>query len=120
MAGRIDIENDNLVFRLIGIDKVLAMKSELRIPLRHVKSVSTEKADWNYFSMLKVVGTRVPGVLADGRFLSKEGLLFYEMHNPDKCVTVELSDETYKKVIFEVDDKEVTAASIRQALEDVK
>ena len=116
MPGKIDIENGDLVFRLTGVDKVLALKSELKVPLKHVQSVTTEKADWNCFNMLKVVGSRIPGVVADGRFVSKEGLLFYEMHDPDKCVTVELENERYRKIIFEVDDKEATANMIRQAL----
>ena len=116
MAGRIDIENGNLVFRVTGIDEVLALKRELKVPLEHVKSVSTDKIDWNYFKMAKVAGARIPGVVEDGRFLSKEGLLFYEMRDPDKCVTVELTDESYKKVIFEVKDKQATADAINQAI----
>jgi len=117
MAGKISIENDNLVFTLTGIDMVLALKSKLAIPLKHVKSVSTAKADWNYFKMLKVAGTRIPELVVDGRFLSKEGLLFYEMHDPDKCITVELENEKYKKVIFEVSDKDDTAKMIQGALD---
>ncbi len=120
MAGRIDIENGNLVFRITGVDEVLALKSRLEVPLGHVKSVSTEKADWNMFSMLKVIGARLPGVVIDGRFLGKDGLLFYEMHDPDKCVTVELDEERYKKVIFEVENKEAAADMIRQALKGVQ
>jgi hypothetical protein len=117
MAGKIDIENDNLIFTLTGVDKVLALKSKLTIPLKRVKSVSTATADWNYFKMLKVAGTKIPKVVVDGRFLSKEGLLFYEMHDPNKCITVELENEKYKKVIFEVPDKETTAKMIQEALD---
>jgi hypothetical protein len=117
MAGKIDIENDNLVFTLIGVDKVLALKSKLMIPLKHVKSISTATADWNYFKMLKVMGARIPKVVVDGMFLSKEGLLFYEMHDPNKCITVELENEKYKKVVFEVSDKETTAKMIQEALD---
>lgn len=117
MTGKISVENDNLVFTLTGVDRVLALKSKLTIPLKHVKSVSTAKADWNYFKMLKVAGTRIPELVVDGRFLSKEGLLFYEMHDPDKCITVELEDEKYKKVVFEVSDKENTAKMIQDALD---
>jgi len=117
MTGKISVENDNLVFTLTGVDRVLALKSKLTIPLKHVKSVSTAKADWNYFNMLKVAGTRIPELVVDGRFLSKEGLLFYEMHDPDKCITVELEDEKYKKVVFEVSDKEDTAKMIQDALD---
>jgi len=117
LAGKISVENDNLVFTLTGVDKVLALKSKLTIPLKHVKSVSTAKADWNYFKMLKVAGTRIPELVVDGRFLSKEGLLFYEMHDPDKCITVELENEKYKKVIFEVSDKEEKKKMIQEALD---
>ena len=117
MTGKISVENDNLVFTLTGVDRVLALKSKLTIPLKHIKSVSTAKADWNYFKMLKVAGTRIPELVVDGRFLSKEGLLFYEMHDPDKCITVELEDEKYKKVVFEVSDKEDTAKMIQDALD---
>ena len=117
MAGKVNIENDNLVFTLTGVDKVLALKSKLTVPLKHIKSVSIDKADWNYFKMLKVAGTRIPELVVDGRFLSKEGLLFYEMHDPDKCITVELENEKYKKVVFEVSDKEATAKMIQEALD---
>jgi len=116
MTGKIDIENDNLVFTLTGVDKVLALKSKLSIPLNHVKSVSTDQADWNYFKMLKVMGANIPGIIVDGMFLSKEGLLFYDMHDPNKCITVELENEKYKKVIFEVPDKVAVAKMIQERL----
>ncbi len=116
MAGKVYVEGSDVVFRLEGVDMVLAIKRELRIPISHIKSVSTEKADWNMFNALKVAGARLPGVVEDGRFLSKEGFLFYDMHNPDKCVTVELEGDRYKKVIFEVEDKEATAVMIRGAI----
>lgn len=118
MAGTIEIENDNLVFRILGIDKVLALKSEIRVPLKHVMKVSMEKAAWNYFSMLKVPSTRVPGVLVDGRFVGNDGLLFYEMHDPDKCVTVELKDETYREIVLTVADKPATARIIKRGIEE--
>ena len=116
MVGRISIENGSLVFELTGVDRMLALKSRLEVPLRHVKSVSTEKADWNYFNMIKVGGARIPGVVEDGRFLGKGGLLFYEMRDPDRCITVELEGEMYKKVVFEVEDKEAAAKAILHSI----
>ena len=38
------------------------------------------------------------------------------MHDPDKCVTVSLDHERYKKIVFEVDDKEETAKKIVAAI----
>jgi hypothetical protein len=120
MTGKIEIENDNLVFILTGIDKVLALRNKLTIPLKNVKSVSTAKADWNHFKMLRVAGTRIPEIITDVVYLSKEGLLFYEIRDPDKCNTVELENERYKKVVFEVSDKESTAKMNQQALDKLK
>ncbi len=72
MVGTIDIENGKMRFTLTGVDKVLALKSELKVPLTHVKSVSTEKVDRNYCTMLKLAGARLPHVIASGTFLGKD------------------------------------------------
>jgi hypothetical protein len=120
MVGEIVIENDGgrvvAVFKLHGIDRILAIKNELRVPIEHIIDVSTERVDWDMFNQVRIVGTALPGVVKDGRFVSKEGWLFYEMHDPNKCLTVTLKDERYKKVIFEVADKEYSANQIRQAM----
>jgi hypothetical protein len=38
------------------------------------------------------------------------------MHHPDKCITINLDHERYKKVIFEVEDKESVAMLIKNAI----
>lgn len=116
MAGEIAVEGNSVVFKLKGIDRVLAIKNQLTIPIEHIVDVSTEKADWKMYNQLRMGGTAIPGVVKDGRYVSKEGWFFYEMHDPDKCVTVGLKDEKYKKIIFEVEDKEASANLIRKAL----
>ncbi len=116
MSGTIRIENKNLVFEMHGIDIILAIRKSITIPLEHVLSVSTDRISWKPFEQIKVAGTSLPGVIKDGMFLSNDGLLFFEMHNPDKCITVSLKNEKYKKIIFEVDDKESIAKTIRDAL----
>jgi hypothetical protein len=116
MAGRIRIENSDLVFELHGVDEFLSIKRSLSIPLNHVISVSTETVSWKPFRQLRVVGASLPGVVKDGRFLSSDGMMFFEMHDPEKCVTVTLDHERYKKIVFEVDDKEAAAKLINDAI----
>lgn len=116
MSGTISIEGDDLVFEIHGIDEILAIKRSISVPLEHVRSVSTEPASWNPFQQLRIAGSSLPGVVKDGRFLSSDGVIFFEMHDPAKCVTVELNHETYKKIVFEVEDKEAAAMMIRGAL----
>jgi hypothetical protein len=116
LVGTVTIEDDNLVFELHGVDEFLSIKRSISIPLQHVVSVSTERVPWQPFKQMKIAGTSLPGVVKDGRFLSSNGIMFFEMHDPDKCVTVNLDHERYKKIVFEVEDKEATAKQINEAL----
>jgi hypothetical protein len=116
LAGTVTIEDGNLVFELHGVDEFLSIKRSISVPLQNVVSVSTERVPWQPFKQMRVAGTSLPGVIKDGRFLSSNGMMFFEMHDPDKCVTVNLDHERYKKIVFEVEDKEATANQINDAL----
>ena len=43
-------------------------------------------------------------------------MMFFEMHDPESCITINLDHERYKKIVFEVDDKESAAMMINNAL----
>ncbi|MGI0102553.1 MAG: hypothetical protein ACREA7_08170 [Nitrosotalea sp.] len=116
MSGKVKIEGDDLVFEIHGVDMILAVKKTITIPLSHVVSVSTEKVPWAVFEQMKVIGTGIPGIIKDGTYLAHEGLVFSEMHHQDKCITVSLNHESYKKIIFEVDDKDATTKMINDAI----
>ena len=116
MGGTIKIKDGNLEFELHGIDEFLSIKRSITISLDHVVSVSTAHVPWQPFKQMRIAGTSIPGVVKDGRFLSTEGVMFFEMHDPDKCITVNLDHEHYKKIVFEVEDKEAAAQEINDAL----
>jgi len=113
MENSIDIIGKHIVFKISGADKFLSLKSRLVIPLEHVVSVSTEKAKWRRSTWeLRVGGSNIPFVVKDGRYLSKGKFYFYVMHDPDKCITVNLDNELYSAVIFQVSNKEAAAKRI--------
>ena len=116
MPGTITVVGDKLVFEIRGLDEILAIKHSLEVPLEHVLYASAEDTNCQVFQAVKVAVARIPGLVMDGRFLSKDGLLFFDMHHPDRCVTVTLDHETYKKIVFEVEDKERTAKMINDAV----
>ena len=64
VAGTITIEEKFVIFRPHGLDRVWALKNELKIPLSHITGVSTKKQEWNIFNLkqLKMGGTGLPGV----------------------------------------------------------
>ncbi len=116
MSGTVRIEGDALVLELHGIDEFLSIKRSIHIPLKHIVSISTETIPWNEFKTMKLIGADLPHVVKDGLFLSKEGRLFFEMHHPENCITISLDHERYKKIIFEVEDKESAAMLIENAI----
>jgi hypothetical protein len=116
VSGTVKINGTNIVFEIHGVDTILALKRSITIPLVHIVSVSTDRVPWAPFHQLRVAGTSLPGIIKDGLYLSTDGLLFFEMHHPDKCITVSLNNEKYKKIIFEVQDKESVAKIIRDAI----
>jgi hypothetical protein len=116
MTGTVKVEDENLVFELHGIDEILSIKRSLSVALKDVKSVSTDRVPWAPFKQLKISGARIPGVVKDGRYLSSDGMMFFEMHDPDKCITVYLKHERYKAIVFEVENKEATATMINDAI----
>ena len=117
LPGKIKIDRNNLVFEISGVDIVLAIRRTITIHLEHVVSVSTEKVPWAIFQQLKMLGSNLPGIVKDGTYLTRDGIAFFEMHHQDKCITVILNHELYKKIIFEVDDKEAAAKMINDAID---
>src|SRR5262249_10172155 len=77
----VTIEGADLVVRIEGWDRVLALKSELRVPLSHVRGVQARPADaaarlGRLFAGFKA-GTSIPGVIRAGTFwVPGEGTVF--------------------------------------------
>ena len=118
MSGKIKIDKNNLVFEISGIDIILAIRKTITIPLEHVVSVSTDKVPWAIFQQLKMLGSNRSGIVKDGTYLTADGIAFFEMHHQDKCITVTLNHELYKKIIFEVEDKDAAAKMINDAIDE--
>jgi hypothetical protein len=113
--GRLRLKRLISFLSCMGVDEFLSIKRSVSIPLQHVVSVSTERLSWQSFRQMKIAGASIPDVVKDGRFLSSDGMMFFEMHDADKCVTVSLDYERCKKTVFEVEDKEATTKKIKEA-----
>jgi hypothetical protein len=110
------IEGDRAVFRVEGSDKLWALRSQLEIPLAHISGVDIDPVQARgWWHGLRVMGTNVPGLLAAGTFLSHEGLVFWDVHDPEHTIIVSLVHEHYKKLIIEVPDPPATVALLRSA-----
>lgn len=100
--ARIELEPDRVGVLLNPLDEVLAMHGSLHIPYSHIRSVTHEPVPAAWFRGIRL-GTNLPGVKVAGRFLTPDGVIFYDFHDPARCLIFELAHETYKKVVAEVD-----------------
>ena len=65
----ISISGDHLHLEVKGLDKLWAFKSQLEIPLRHIRSVQHDaEAASGWWHGIKLIGANLPGVLTAVQF----------------------------------------------------
>lgn len=113
----ITITHDKLTLEVQGMHKLWALKSSLEIPLEHVKEVHADPHPaMGWFQGLKLAGTDIPNVFRAGMFWQEGNRVFWDVRHPENTIVLELEDESYAKLIVEVDDPDATVREIQQAL----
>jgi hypothetical protein len=113
----ISIKGDRIHLDVEGIDKMWAVRSHLEFPLSHIRSVRVDlEAARGWWHGLRLMGSNIPGILTAGTFYQQGELVFYDVHDPDRTIVLELDHERYKKLIVEVDDPEKAKTSIERSL----
>ncbi len=102
----VEVHGDQLVVNIKTRDKKFMLLSSIRIPLAHVVGAEAEpKVPWEVWRGWRVPGVKVPGV----RFYACYG-------RRDKTLVISLKDETYERLITEVDDPAKVAETINDAV----
>lgn len=110
---KVSIEGGQIVITLgSSKEKILALRSKITIPAGNVVSVSTQKVKPSWLSIK--MGTHVPRGFMAGTFWERKGKAFYYVRDFSKCVTLNLRDHEYSKVVVEVGDKEAVAEELRR------
>ena len=114
---QVSIDKDRVHFDVEGLDKLWSLRSHLDIPLSHVRAVRVDpEPARGWWHGLRLAGTNIPGVLTVGTFYQHGDLVFYDVHDPERTIVLELENERYKKLIVEVEDPEAVRAMIETAL----
>jgi len=113
----VSIEGARVRLEVEGWDKLWAFKSQLEIPLEHIDDVRADpepaRGWWHGFRM---PGSQIPGVITAGTFYQHDGAVFYDVHDPERTIVLELNHEHYKRLVIEVDDPSATVAKLNAAL----
>lgn len=113
----INIEGNKVIFEVRGWDKVWSLRSRLEIPLTHVSDAHIDPDPaMGWFEGLKMGGTDIPNIFRAGTFYQEGEWVFWDVRHPERTVVVELSHETYKKLIIEVADPETEVRKLKAAI----
>ena len=72
----LELTDDKLIVHIKGFDKFLSLKSQLKVPLTHVKGAEigpTIMEQWQRSRLGARVGTHLPGVIKAGSFYYFDG-----------------------------------------------
>lgn len=112
----LSVVGDTLVLRVEGVDKLWALRSSLEIPLRHIAGVRADASvARGWWHGLKMLGTNVPGVITAGFFYQDGRRVFWDVHNPENTIVIELKNDRYDELIVEVADPNAALQMIKAA-----
>ncbi len=114
----LSIADRKLILHVRGADQLCALKSSLEIPLQHVASVRADPSvAHGWYHGIRMPGTNIPGVITAGTFYQHGQRVFWDVHNPDRTIVIELRDERYKELIVEVADPQAAVALVRSSIQ---
>ena len=111
------IEGDRVRFEVEGWDQLWALKSHLEIPLAHVQAVRADpEPARGWWHGVRLPGTQIPGLLTAGSFYQSGGFVFYDVHDPERTVVIELDHEHYQRLVIEVENPADVVKMLRSAI----
>jgi hypothetical protein len=113
----ITVTGATATFEVRSWDKFWALRSRLEIPLAHIRGVRSDtEVARGWWHGLKLPGTNVPGVITAGTFYLHGKRVFWDVHDPDRTIVVELAHESYDELVIEVADPEAAIALLQENL----
>jgi hypothetical protein len=111
------VEGDRVRFEVEGWDRLWALKSQLEIPLTHIRAVRADpEPARGWWHGVRLPGTQVPGLLTAGSFYQSGGFVFYDVHDPERTVVIELDHEHYQRLVIEVASPADVVETLRSAI----
>ena len=114
---QIETDNDKIIFEIEGWDKLWSLRSRLEIPLEHIEGARVEpNPPMGWFDGLKVSGAALPNIFRAGTFYQEGDFVFWDVHEPEKTIVIELMHERYAKLFIEVDNPEEAVSLVNKAV----
>jgi hypothetical protein len=112
----ISIDGSDLTINVQGLDKLWTLKSQLTIPIAHVRGATADPGIVAEPKGWRGPGTHLPGVIVAGTFHQDGQKVFWDVHDKNKAVVIELENDTFQRLVVEVDDPRATVELIERSI----
>jgi hypothetical protein len=113
----LSVSGGDLHLHVRGADQLWALKSTLEIPLQHIAGITADPSiARGWWHGVRMPGTQIPGIITAGTFYQHGKRVFWDVHNPDNTVVIDLHDERYNQLIVEVADPEAAVRLVRSVI----
>ncbi len=116
--AELGIDGDTLVLRLSGLERLAAMRGDIRLPARAVRAVSVAAEPWHALRGIRAPGTGIPRVVAYGtRRMTGGHPDFTAVHGTGPAVQIDLDERAeFGRLLVTMPNPQATAAALRSAL----
>lgn len=103
----LSIVDDKLQIEFTFKEQLLAVRLNKlwQISLAHIEQVTTAEPQSNW-QELRAPGSFVPGVIKAGTYYTNRGKEFWYVNRETNYLTIQLRDESYKRIILTIDNNE--------------
>ncbi len=113
----VTLHGEHIHLEVKGLDKLWTFTGHLDIPVAHIRALRADPAlarDWH--AGIRAPGTSIPGVIRAGSFYQDDKRVFWDVHDPNNTIVIELHDERYDALIVEVADPQAAVEKIEYAM----
>jgi hypothetical protein len=105
-VASVEVHQGELIVALSGLERLVALRRGIRVPLSAVCSVCADPAPWSSVRGIRAVGTGMPGMLAYGvRRMTGRRPDFMALHGRGPALRIECApDAPYSRIIVSVAD----------------
>ena len=113
------IDGNAVVFEILGLHKLWALRSRVRVRLANVRDVRVV-ADLREVhepgrTWFRAPGTHIPGLIKAGSFLSEGRSVFWAVGRRRPAIVVELAHEGFDRLVVEVADPAHAVEALKAA-----
>lgn len=107
---------DEMKLVVEGMHKLWALKSEMSIPIGHIKSARINRGEITKPEGWRLPGCYIPGIITAGTYRSHGDKVFWDVCDFEKTIIIDLKNCDYSRLIIEVHDPEKTINEINSHL----